>query len=152
MPSSSFRSGNCSRPGFFDPSSSSLSRRRVRGVGVPLGVPPPYDGSERAQATSERAASEGGCGVGVPPPYDGTFGSGSGGVSGGVSGGGSGSSCRRRHHHHHHHHELIAQMHGREISFTHTVFVVVAMLLFCVYFVAFIDRMRLNAINATATR
>jgi hypothetical protein len=90
--------------------------------------------------------------VGVPPPYDGTFGSGSGGVSGGVSGGGSGSSCRRRHHHHHHHHELIAQMHGREISFTHTVFVVVAMLLFCVYFVAFIDRMRLNAINATATR
>ena len=102
MSSSSFRSGNCSRPGFFDPSSSSLSRRRVRGVGV-------------------------------PPPYDGTFGS------------GGGSSRRRRNHH-----ELIAQMHGREISFTHTVFVVVAMLLFCVYFVAFIDRMRLNAINATA--
>ena len=100
MPSSSFRSGNCSRPGFFDPSSSLLSRRGVRGVGG-------------------------------PPPYAGT-----------VVGGGS--SRRRRHH------ELIAQMHGREFSFTHTVFVVVALLLFCVYFVAFIDRMRLNAINATA--
>lgn len=114
MSSSSFRSGNCFRPGFFDPSSSSLSRRRVRGVGVP----PPYDGSERAQA------SEGGCG----------------------SGSGS-DSCRHRDRH-----EVIAQMHGREISFTHTVFVVVALLLFCVYFVAFIDRMRLNAINATRTR
>ena len=123
MPSSSFRSGNCSRPGFFDPSSSLLSRRGVRGVGVPLGVPPPYDGT----------FGGGGVGVplGVPPPYDGT-----------VVGGGS-SRRRRRH-------ELIAQMHGREFSFTHTVFVVVALLLFCVYFVAFIDRMRLNAINATA--
>ena len=108
MSSSSFRSGNCFRPGFFDPSSSSLSRRRVRGVGGPLGVPPPYDGA---------------------------------------SGSGSGDSCRDRDRH-----EVIAQMHGREISFTHTVFVVVALLLFCVYFVAFIDRMRLNAINATRTR
>ena len=32
---------------------------------VPLGIPPPYDGYEPAQAT------EGGGGVGVPPPYDG---------------------------------------------------------------------------------
>ena len=131
MSSSSFRSGNCSRPGFFDPSSSLLSRRGVRGVGVPLGVPlgvpPPYDGTF--------GGGGGGVGVplGVPPPYDGT-----------VVGGGSGGGSRRRHH------ELIAQMHGREFSFTHTVFVVVALLLFCVYFVAFIDRMRLNAINATA--
>ena len=73
--------------------------------------------------------------LGVPPPYD------------GASGSGSGDSCRDRDRH-----EVIAQMHGREISFTHTVFVVVALLLFCVYFVAFIDRMRLNAINATRTR
>lgn len=50
------------------------------------------------------------------------------------------------------HREIIAQMHGPEISFTHTMFAVVALLMFCVYFVAFIDRMRVNAFNATSMR
>jgi hypothetical protein len=50
------------------------------------------------------------------------------------------------------HREIIAQMHGPEISFTHTVFAVVALLMFCVYFVAFIDRMRVIAFNATSMR
>ena len=184
MSSTSFRSGVYSRPwarpvtrsraGFFEPS------------GVPLGVPPPYDGiraqatSERAQATSERAqANERGVvrggvgrgglgGVGVPPPYDGTFRSGGvlrsrsifkhdAGYIGYLSDDesvGEGADAAdadsdvvgRRHR------EVIAQMHGREISFTHTVFAVVALLMFCVYFVAFIDRMRVNAFNATSMR
>ena len=207
MSSTSFRSGVYSRPwarpvtrsraGFFEPS-------LVGGpLGVPLGVPPPYDGiraqatSERAQATSERAqANERGVvrgGVGVPPPYDGTFRSGVGGVGrGGLGGVGvpppydgtfrSGGVLRSRSIFKHdagyigylsddesvgeaadaadadadvvgrRHREVIAQMHGREISFTHTVFAVVALLMFCVYFVAFIDRMRVNAFNATSMR
>ena len=37
-------------------------------MGVPLGVPPPYDGI-RAQASGRGGGGVGG--VGVPPPYDG---------------------------------------------------------------------------------
>ena len=107
-------------------------------------------------------------GVGVPPPYDGTFRSGGvlrsrsifkhdAGYIGYLSDDesvGEGADAAdadsdvvgRRHR------EVIAQMHGREISFTHTVFAVVALLMFCVYFVAFIDRMRVNAFNATSMR
>ncbi len=123
-----------------------------------VGVPPPYDGTFRSGVG----------GVGVPPPYDGTFRSGGGlrsrsifkhdaGYIGYLSDDeslGEGADAAdadsdvvgRRHR------EVIAQMHGREISFTHTVFAVVALLMFCVYFVAFIDRMRVNAFNATSMR
>ena len=128
-----------------------------RGLGG-VWVPPPYDGTFRSGVG----------GVGVPPPYDGTFRSGGGlrsrsifkhdaGYIGYLSDDeslGEGADAAdadsdvvgRRHR------EVIAQMHGREISFTHTVFAVVALLMFCVYFVAFIDRMRVNAFNATSMR
>ena len=164
MSSTSFRSGVYSRPwarpvtrsraGFFEPS------------GVPLGVPPPYDGTFRSGVGGVGRGGLGG--VGVPPPYDGTFRSGGGlrsrsifkhdagyigylsddeSVGEGADAADADSDVVGRRHR-----EVIAEMHGREISFTHTVFAVVALLMFCVYFVAFIDRMRVNAFNATSMR
>ena len=176
MSSTSFRSGVYSRPwarpvtrsraGFFEPS------------GVPLGVPPPYDGTFRSGVGGVGRGGVGGGGVGgggvgrggvgVPPPYDGTFRIGGGlrsrsifkhdagyigylsddeSVGEGADAADADSDVVGRRHR-----EVIAQMHGREISFTHTVFAVVALLMFCVYFVAFIDRMRVNAFNATSMR
>jgi hypothetical protein len=42
-------------------------------------------------------------------------------------------------------------IHGEEFSFAHTMFVVVALLLFSVYFIGFIDRMRTAMSNVTTS-
>ena len=130
------------------------------GVGGGVGVPPPYDGI-RAQA-NQRGGGVGGGGLRSRSIFkhdagyigylsdDESVGDEGRGAVRAVWGAGdavddAGVVGRR-------HREIIAQMHGPEISFTHTMFAVVALLMFCVYFVAFIDRMRVHAFNATSMR
>jgi hypothetical protein len=115
-------------------------------VGGGVGVPPPYDGI-RAQA-NQRGGGVGGGGLRSRSIFKhdaGYIGYLSDDESVGEGAADSDVVGRR-------HREIIAQMHGPEISFTHTMFAVVALLMFCVYFVAFIDRMRVNAFNATSMR